>query len=121
MFTTSPAFFSSIKSSYYNGFQFIWNHVADFTVQYQKYTYYPIMMVARFNLYSKIHQTRHSRLDSTYRGPRLSLLHLPLLLPSLVEEHPQRKGCLAFLVGEPHGHFASANPDHIVSLGRKHV
>jgi delta8-fatty-acid desaturase len=51
MFTTSPAFFSSVKSSYYNGFQFIWNSVADFTVQYQKYTYYPIMMVARFNLY----------------------------------------------------------------------
>jgi delta8-fatty-acid desaturase len=51
MFTTSPAFFSSIKSSYYNGFQFIWNSVADFTVQYQKYTYYPIMMIARFNLY----------------------------------------------------------------------
>ena len=51
----------------------------------------------------------------------MSLLHLPLLLPSLVEEHPQRKRCLAFLVGEPHGYFASTNPDHFISLGRKHI
>ncbi|SMR51701.1 unnamed protein product [Zymoseptoria tritici ST99CH_3D1] len=51
LFSTSPAFFTSIKSSYYNRFPFIWDAAADFAVQYQKYTYYPIMAVARFNLY----------------------------------------------------------------------
>jgi delta8-fatty-acid desaturase len=51
MFTISPGFFTSVKSSYYNGFQFVWNSAADFTVKYQKYTYYPIMAIARFNLY----------------------------------------------------------------------
>ncbi|KAH6977198.1 fatty acid desaturase-domain-containing protein [Ilyonectria sp. MPI-CAGE-AT-0026] len=50
IFATSPAFFKSIHSSYYD-FTFIWDAAADFLVPYQKYTYYPIMGVARFNLY----------------------------------------------------------------------
>ncbi|KAI1505171.1 fatty acid desaturase-domain-containing protein [Biscogniauxia marginata] len=51
LFATSPAFFKSIRSSYYDGFVFAWDAVADFLVPYQHYTYYPIMAVARFNLY----------------------------------------------------------------------
>lgn len=51
LFATSPAFFTSIKSSYYNRFCFVWDAAADFVVAYQKYTYYPVMAVARFNLY----------------------------------------------------------------------
>lgn len=51
LFATSPVFFTSICSSYYNGFCFYWDKFADYAVQYQKYTYYPVMAVARFNLY----------------------------------------------------------------------
>ncbi|KAK3703065.1 hypothetical protein LTR37_014676 [Vermiconidia calcicola] len=51
LFSISPAFFSSVESSYYNGFQFPWNSFADYAVRLQKWTYYPIMAVARFNLY----------------------------------------------------------------------
>jgi delta8-fatty-acid desaturase len=51
LFATSPSFFGSIKSSYYNGFVFVWDKAAEIMVPYQKYTYYPIMGVARFNLY----------------------------------------------------------------------
>lgn len=51
LFSTSPAFFTSIRSSYYNGFCFVWDAAAQFLVKYQRYTYYPIMAVARFNLY----------------------------------------------------------------------
>ncbi|KAI9775514.1 MAG: hypothetical protein M1839_001055 [Geoglossum umbratile] len=50
LFATSPSFFKSIHSSYYN-FQFVWDRFADVAVQYQRYTYYPIMCIARFNLY----------------------------------------------------------------------
>lgn len=51
LFATSPAFFTSIRSSYYNRFQFVWDAAADVLVQFQTFTYYPIMAVARFNLY----------------------------------------------------------------------
>lgn len=51
LFATCPSFFKSITSSYYDGFVFVWDAAADFLVPYQKYTYYPIMAVARFNLY----------------------------------------------------------------------
>ncbi|WYZ43393.1 hypothetical protein EsH8_VI_001092 [Colletotrichum jinshuiense] len=51
LFATCPSFFKSISSTYYDGFVFIWDAAADFLVQYQAYTYYPIMGVARFNLY----------------------------------------------------------------------
>lgn len=51
LFATSPLFFKSIKSTYYDGFVFVWDKVADIMVPFQKYTYYPIMGIARFNLY----------------------------------------------------------------------
>jgi len=51
LFSTSPAYFRSIKSSYYDGFAFVWDAFADFAVRYQTWTYYPIMAIARFNLY----------------------------------------------------------------------
>ncbi|EAQ83709.1 hypothetical protein CHGG_10113 [Chaetomium globosum CBS 148.51] len=50
LFATSPSFFRGIRSSYYD-FTFAWDAVADFMVPYQKYTYYPVMGIARFNLY----------------------------------------------------------------------
>lgn len=51
LFATCPSFFRSICSTYYDNFTFVWDPVADFMVPYQRYTYYPIMGVARFNLY----------------------------------------------------------------------
>ena len=51
LFATSPTFFTSIKSSYYGGTCFPWDAFAGLAVSYQKYTYYPVMAVARFNLY----------------------------------------------------------------------
>ncbi|KAK3349246.1 fatty acid desaturase [Lasiosphaeria hispida] len=51
IFATCPSFFKSIRSTYYDGFVFYWDAVADFMVPFQKYSYYPIMGVARFNLY----------------------------------------------------------------------
>lgn len=50
LFATSPTYFRSIFSSFYK-FQFVWDKAADTLVPYQKYTYYPIMGIARFNLY----------------------------------------------------------------------
>jgi sphingolipid 8-(E)-desaturase len=50
LFATSPAFFKSLRSTYYD-FTFYWDAAADFLVPYQKYTYYPVMGIARFNLY----------------------------------------------------------------------
>lgn len=50
IFATSPTYFKGVFSSFYK-FQFIWDKAADTLVPYQKYTYYPIMAVARFNLY----------------------------------------------------------------------
>lgn len=43
-------FFQSIRSSYYN-FDFVWDRAAEIAIRFQKYTYYPIMGIARFNLY----------------------------------------------------------------------
>ncbi|KAL2356457.1 fatty acid desaturase [Cryomyces antarcticus] len=51
LFATCPAYFKSISSSYYDGFTFAWDSAADFAVRYQQYTYYPVMGLARFNLY----------------------------------------------------------------------
>ncbi|GAP92691.2 putative fatty acid desaturase [Rosellinia necatrix] len=51
LFATCPSFFRSICSTYYDNFVFVWDAVADFLVPYQRYTYYPIMGIARFNLY----------------------------------------------------------------------
>lgn len=50
LFATCPSFFRSIYSTYYD-FSFAWDAVANFMVPYQAYTYYPIMGIARFNLY----------------------------------------------------------------------
>ncbi|MCJ1253924.1 hypothetical protein MMC24_001738 [Lignoscripta atroalba] len=50
LFATSPSFFKSVHSSYYD-FTFAWDKFADIAVQYQRYTYYPVMGIARFNLY----------------------------------------------------------------------
>ncbi|RYP05156.1 hypothetical protein DL764_004010 [Monosporascus ibericus] len=50
LFATCPSFFRSLRSTYYD-FTFIWDAAADFLVPYQKYTYYPVMGIARFNLY----------------------------------------------------------------------
>ncbi|OIW30536.1 fatty acid/sphingolipid desaturase [Coniochaeta ligniaria NRRL 30616] len=50
LFATCPSFFRGIHSTYYD-FTFAWDAVAEFMVPYQRYTYYPIMGIARFNLY----------------------------------------------------------------------
>ncbi|KEZ41936.1 Delta-9 acyl-CoA desaturase [Scedosporium apiospermum] len=50
LFATSPAFFKSLHSTYYD-FTFVWNAAAEMLVSYQRYTYYPVMGIARFNLY----------------------------------------------------------------------
>ncbi|PTD13293.1 Delta 8-(E)-sphingolipid desaturase [Fusarium culmorum] len=50
LFATCPSFFKSLHSTYYD-FTFIWDAAADFLVPFQKYTYYPVMGIARFNLY----------------------------------------------------------------------
>jgi delta8-fatty-acid desaturase len=39
-----------MTSSFYN-FTYIFDHIADITVRYQAWTYYPVMALARFNLY----------------------------------------------------------------------
>ncbi|KAF9765248.1 hypothetical protein IL306_002511 [Fusarium sp. DS 682] len=50
LFATCPSFFKSLRSTYYN-FTFVWDAAADFLVPFQRYTYYPVMGIARFNLY----------------------------------------------------------------------
>ncbi|KAK4464085.1 delta 8-(E)-sphingolipid desaturase 2 [Cladorrhinum samala] len=50
LFATCPSFFKSLHSSYYN-FTFVWDKACEILVPYQKYTYYPVMGIARFNLY----------------------------------------------------------------------
>ncbi|KAK1975133.1 fatty acid desaturase-domain-containing protein [Colletotrichum cereale] len=50
-FSTCPSFFKSLRSTYYENFVVIWDAAADFLVQYQRWTYYPLMAIARFNLY----------------------------------------------------------------------
>lgn len=51
LFAICPSFFKSITSTYYPNFVIVWDAAADFLVPYQKYTYYPVLAVARFNLY----------------------------------------------------------------------
>ncbi|KAI4136328.1 MAG: hypothetical protein LQ341_005681 [Variospora aurantia] len=50
LFAISPSYLSTFHSSYYN-FTFAWDRVAELAIPFQRYTYYPIMGVARFNLY----------------------------------------------------------------------
>ncbi|KAH7313486.1 fatty acid desaturase-domain-containing protein [Stachybotrys elegans] len=51
LFATCPSFFTSLRSTYYDGFTFVWDKAADLLVPWQAYTYYPVMGIARFNLY----------------------------------------------------------------------
>ncbi|KAM4065042.1 fatty acid desaturase domain-containing protein [Hirsutella rhossiliensis] len=51
LFAISPSFFKSITSTYYDNFVIAWDAAADLLVPYQKYTYYVVMAIARFNLY----------------------------------------------------------------------
>ncbi|PHH77634.1 hypothetical protein CDD80_405 [Ophiocordyceps camponoti-rufipedis] len=51
LFATCPSFFKSITSTYYPNFVIVWDAAADLLVPYQKYTYYPVLAIARFNLY----------------------------------------------------------------------
>jgi delta8-fatty-acid desaturase len=50
LFATGPAFLRTMRSSYYD-FTFVWDAAGDFLCRYQKYSYYPVMGIARFNLY----------------------------------------------------------------------
>ncbi|KAL8882098.1 MAG: hypothetical protein Q9215_006375 [Flavoplaca cf. flavocitrina] len=50
LFATSPSYLASFHSSYYN-FTFLWDKAAEYAIPYQRYTYYPVMGIARFNLY----------------------------------------------------------------------
>jgi len=50
LFATCPSQFSDVKSTYYN-FTFVWDKACTVLIPYQKYAYYPVMAIARFNLY----------------------------------------------------------------------
>lgn len=50
LFCTTPTYMKSILSSFYN-FRFVWDAACDLATPYQKWWYYPIMALARFNLY----------------------------------------------------------------------
>jgi delta8-fatty-acid desaturase len=50
LFSTTPTYMKSILSSFYN-FRFVWDAACDVLVPYQKWWYYPIMALARFNLF----------------------------------------------------------------------
>jgi delta8-fatty-acid desaturase len=52
LFATGPSYLRNLKSTFYN-FMFAWSpdKTEAIITQYQKYAYYPIMGLARFNLY----------------------------------------------------------------------
>jgi len=50
LFSTTPTYMKSVLSSFYN-FRFVWDGACDLLVPFQKWWYYPIMALARFNLY----------------------------------------------------------------------
>ena len=50
-FSTSPAFARDITSTFYRC-RLVWSRAAELLVPYQRYTYYPVMAFARFNLYA---------------------------------------------------------------------
>lgn len=50
IFSNSPTFMKSITSTFYDS-EYPWDAAADIVIPYQKYLYYPVMAVARFNLY----------------------------------------------------------------------
>ena len=51
LFATCPSQFKNVHSTYYN-FDFVWDKACEIMIPYQKYIYYPIMALARFNLYA---------------------------------------------------------------------
>jgi delta8-fatty-acid desaturase len=51
LFATCPSQLTDLTSTYYNGYVFRWDAACQNLLPYQKYAYYPIMAVARFNLY----------------------------------------------------------------------
>jgi len=51
LFATCPSQFKDVHSTYYN-FRFVWDKACEVVIPYQKYIYYPIMALARFNLYA---------------------------------------------------------------------
>ena len=50
LFATCPSQFRNLFSTYYK-FTFVWDRACEILLPYQKYSYYPIMAIARFNLY----------------------------------------------------------------------
>jgi delta8-fatty-acid desaturase len=52
LFATCPSQLRDYRSTYYAGFLFKWDRFCELLLPYQKYSYYPIMAVARFNLYA---------------------------------------------------------------------
>ncbi|KAF2624184.1 fatty acid/sphingolipid desaturase [Macroventuria anomochaeta] len=51
LFSTSPTYIKGVISTFYKDFEFKWDAACEVLLPYQKYTYYPIMALARFNLY----------------------------------------------------------------------
>jgi delta8-fatty-acid desaturase len=51
LFSTSPTYIKGVISTFYKDFEFKWDAACEFLLPYQKYTYYPVMALARFNLY----------------------------------------------------------------------
>ncbi|KAJ4340651.1 hypothetical protein N0V87_002312 [Didymella glomerata] len=51
IFSTSPTYIKGVISTFYKDFEFKWDAACEVLLPYQKYTYYPIMALARFNLY----------------------------------------------------------------------
>jgi delta8-fatty-acid desaturase len=50
LFATCPSQFSDTRSTYYD-FVYVWDKACTALIPYQKYAYYPVMAIARFNLY----------------------------------------------------------------------
>lgn len=50
LFATCPSQLKTVHSTYYN-FTFVWDKACEVMIPYQKYAYYPVMAIARFNLY----------------------------------------------------------------------
>lgn len=50
LFATCPSQFKTVRSTYYD-FTFVWDKACEVMVPFQKYSYYPVMAIARFNLY----------------------------------------------------------------------
>ena len=51
IFSNSPTYLKGVISTFYKDFEFKWDAACEVLLPYQKYTYYPIMALARFNLY----------------------------------------------------------------------